>query len=256
MLRQNYRHLGYRWLFGTWVIAGCLALGLFQNANANLINGGFEDPDFGPGPQFDLVHESTVPGWETTATDGRIEIWSNNFGSVPAYEGNQHAELNANQVSTLFQDLSGVAANSTLGWQFAHRGRQGVDTMKFELTDLGVDNMLGGGDDATLFMQTVSDGNGAWGFYPGSGSLALGNTIRLSFTSISSEGGAAIGNFLDDVNLFVAAPPPPPPPAPAPGPLAVPEPTSFALFTVVGVVLGCVAAWRTKWKGVGGLFSC
>ena len=70
--------------------------------------------------------------------------------------------------------------------------------MQFTLTDLGADNVPGGGDDTVLYTQTVTDTNSAWRFYTGSGILTLGNTVRFSFASVSSGGGIPDGgNFID-----------------------------------------------------------
>ncbi len=68
-------------------------------------------------------------GWKTDATDHQIEIWSSGYNGVPAYEGNQFAEINANQVAALFQTFD-ATAGSTITLDFAHRGREGVDTMQ------------------------------------------------------------------------------------------------------------------------------
>ena len=70
-----------------------------------LINAGAEVPSIGTGPRWTLKHEDDVPGWETTATDNNIEIWTNNFLGVPAQEGNQIFEINATQDVALYQEL-------------------------------------------------------------------------------------------------------------------------------------------------------
>jgi hypothetical protein len=190
------------------------------NAHAGLVNGGFEAPSFTPGvPDWTLFSEGVIPGWQTTATDNQIELWSDSFNGVAAYEGTQFAELNANLVSTLYQDVSGIAAGSTIGFQFAHRGRQGVDTMRLTITDLGVDNLIGGGNDTVLFTQQYSDGNAAWGFYTNPEPYtALGNTIRFAYESVSAAGGnPAIGNFIDAADFGV-------------GVGLVPEPATLSMF--------------------------
>ena len=50
-----------------------------------------------------------------------------------------------------------IAAGSVVGFEFAHRGRSRVDTMRMMITDLGLDNLLGGGDDGILFSRTTHD---------------------------------------------------------------------------------------------------
>lgn len=147
------------------------------------------------------MRHSTDP-WDrddTTAGDGLIEIWSDGFGGFASFQGTQHAEINATQVGLLYQDVPGIPAGVLVGFQFAHRGRYvAPDVMQFTLTDLGVDNLPGGGDDTVLYTQTVSDTNSAWRFYTGSGIITLGHTVRFSFASVSSGGGVTDGgNFID-----------------------------------------------------------
>ncbi len=216
----------------TFGLAALLGLGILPGAHAGMVNGSFEQPNItgmcvggGDPPCYALVNESLVPGWKTTATDNLIEIWRQGFGGVFAYDGDQHAELNATQVSTLYQDVTGIAANSMVGFQFAHRGRLGVDTMEFTLTDLGGDGVLGGGDDTILFDQQYSDDKNAWGFYTGSGIQALGNTVRFSFKSVSAAGGdQTYGNFLDDADFGVG--------------VGTPEPSSLTLLGSGAIGLG------------------
>ena len=178
-----------------------------------LTNGGFENPaitnelctQFSLPQCYALLNESDVPGWDTTANDNKIEIWTNGFLGVPAYEGSQFAELNANEVSTLFQDVIGIQAGSIVGYEFAHRGRLGDDTMALTITDLGADNILGGGNDTVLFTNQYTTGNSAWGFYSDPSALtAIGNTMRFAYASVSAAGGnQGNGNFLDAVKFGV-----------------------------------------------------
>lgn len=208
--------------------AAVAALALSAGAQAGLTNGGFEQPGYGPNSvNFPLA--TVVPGWNTSATDNTIEIWTSAFNGVSAYQGNQFAELNANQVSTLYQNVSGITAGSVVGYQFAHRGRAGVDVMQFEVTDLGSNGVAGGGDDTVIFSRTVSDGNNAWGFYSGNGIVALGNNVRFSFISVSAAGGATVGNFLDAADFGVG--------------VGIPEPGALAL---VGLGLAAVGLSRRK----------
>src|SRR5436190_1186618 len=125
-------------------LALALAAIFFGSANASMganviINGSFETPALGA-TTVALVNAGSVPGWDTTAANNLIEIWANGFGSVVSADAAQHAELNATQVSTLYQDVTGIPANATVGYSFAHRGRQGVDTLALRIFDLGNDN--------------------------------------------------------------------------------------------------------------------
>ena len=234
----------------TGVVVGVLALGMVQVASADLVNGSFEDPQIS-GPHNELFTDPSsasidgyrsFAGWHTTASDHFIEVWHDGFQagnpSLHPYNdgGNQFAELNANEASTLYQDISGISNGSIVGYQFAHRGRDGVDVMQFTITDLGSDGVTGGSGlaaDSTLFTQQYSDGNSAWGFYQGSGIIASGNTMRFSYAAISAAGGnPTMGNFLDAAAFGV-------------GVGVVPEPSTYALLCIS---LGVVGFARKKMR--------
>jgi uncharacterized repeat protein (TIGR01451 family) len=189
------------------VAASCMAAGSTQPADAAIAaqtpascaaavaldNGGFELPDT---PGVAIIDESSVPGWSTTASDGAIELWGPATGVV-AGSGDQFAELNANQVSTLYQDVTTVPGQ-VLKWELQHRGRQGTDVMAVQL----------GPPSGPLVQQgsNISDGNTAWGSYSGLYTVPAGQTTtRFAFVSVSSTGGSGVGNFLDSISLGNAA---------------------------------------------------
>lgn len=116
-----------------------LAAGASNNSNTAdnaIVNGSFEEPaqKTERAPQLDA---QIVDGWSTTATDHLIEfgvnigrssapqLWGTDK-SIP--DGNQFAELNADQVSTLYQNVSTVGGH-IYEWGLSHRGREGTDTM-------------------------------------------------------------------------------------------------------------------------------
>ncbi|MEU8175359.1 DUF11 domain-containing protein [Microbispora hainanensis] len=158
-----------------------------------LVNGGFENPvvtgTWASLPDASQNTPNAVPGWRTTATDHRIEIWSPRM-NVPAAEGAQFAELNANQVSTLYQDRP-TTPGQKLYWRLSHRGRLGTDTMALDI----------GAPSGPAEQATMSDGTGTWGTYHGSYTVPAGQTTtRFAFRSLSAAGGnATYGNFLDDI---------------------------------------------------------
>lgn len=98
-------------------------------------NGSFEQPAFDNmnAPQWAA---DLVPDWHTTASDQKIEFGSTRKnGRVPHIvdepdipDGDQFAELNAKQESTLYQYAETVGGN-VYEWGLSHRGREGVDHM-------------------------------------------------------------------------------------------------------------------------------
>jgi len=204
-------------LKGTFAIKAVAALvaavGMASAAQAGFVNGSFESP-MGGGAEltsdwttrnFVITPQANVPGWRTTASTGNIEIWRQpgpDLNGVPAYDGDRYAELNSDTVGALYQDVSGIGAGLQLGWKLAHRGRTGSDMMRLTITDLGADNLLGGGDDQMLYTQTFIDANDRWYAYSGNGIFALGNTIRFEFGAVTTASGDnTVGNLLDAVDF-------------------------------------------------------
>ncbi|WP_125636551.1 Ig-like domain-containing protein [Nonomuraea sp. WAC 01424] len=163
----------------------------------NLVNGSFEAPPVAR-YDWDIPDASTNPavGWHTTASDRKLEFWNSTSG-VPAADGQQFAELNASEVSTLYQDVPTVPG-TVMTWSLYHRGRAGTDVMRVLIGTPGAtapQNPDGAGS------PDLSDGNTAWGHYTGTYVVPAGQTVtRFAFESVSAAGGnPAIGNFLDGV---------------------------------------------------------
>ncbi|MEU8657669.1 beta strand repeat-containing protein [Actinoplanes philippinensis] len=162
----------------------------------SLTNGDFEEPVIAAG-QVSITLQTLVPGWLTTASDKMIELWRG-YGGVTSSSGSQHAELNANMVSTLYQDLTTIPGQ-ILRWQLNHRGRTGTDTMA----------VIIGAPTGTLVQQgaNISDSKTSWGSYTGTYTVPAGQTkTRFAFKSVSSASAdPSIGNFLDAVSFGSAA---------------------------------------------------
>ena len=104
-----------------------------QTEENAIINNSFELPSNATvtAPFFD---DSQVEGWSTTATDHKIEFGRTSRAphltgsdkTIP--DGVQFAELNANQMSTLYQNLDTVGGH-VYEWGLSHRGRSKTDTM-------------------------------------------------------------------------------------------------------------------------------
>lgn len=172
---------------------GILDVAECNAAQLSLENGSFEQPTV---QSLSIISEDLVPGWDTTATDGMMELWLNGSNGVPSAVGNQFVELNANQVSTLFQNVSTTPGQSYV-YRFYHRGRAGEDTMAFLIGDANADI------ESLVKIQEVTTGNTAWQLVVGVYTVPQGQVAsQFAFQSISSSGGSpGIGNFLDGISF-------------------------------------------------------
>ena len=118
---------------------------------------------------------------------------SSGFLGVPADTGAQFAELNGDQVGTLYQDIASIPGQMLL-WSLAHRGRSGPDTMQV---------VVGPPGGAGVVVGTFTDSASAWGHYSGTYVVPSGQAqTRWAFVSVRSAGGIlAMGNFLDSVEF-------------------------------------------------------
>ena len=165
-------------------------------ANVAFINGSFETPTLAANTwtNFD---EAAVPGWETSATDNKLEFWRAPFQGVPVPAGSQFAEINANQTSKLFQDFA-TTPGETIRWQLQHRGRTGVDVAEVR---------IGAAAAPVLALQSTLSTGLTWTTYSGLYTVPAGQTTtRLSLDSISSaNGNPTYGNFVDDISVTSSA---------------------------------------------------
>ena len=163
-----------------------------------LCNTDFEDDKLVALGRFGFFHEDLVSCWATTATDRQIEIWGSGFNGVPAYSGNQFAELNANMVSTLYQEFD-ASPGSSVTISFAHRGRAGIDALQVEVGPLG---------GPYINLGEFSAGTTAWVYntvsYTFPQNIQSKYTIR--FKSVRAAGGATVGNFLDAISITLSKP--------------------------------------------------
>src|SRR5262245_42400252 len=70
--------------------------------------------------------------WNTSAADGKFQIWGNGYNGVPSYQGTQFLEMNNIQADTVSQDISAFASKQ-LSISFAHRGRSGIDSIEVSI---------------------------------------------------------------------------------------------------------------------------
>jgi len=174
-----------------------------------LVNGGFEAPVVGTTPptptntfnagRIVIYNENDVPGWSSSADDS-IEIWrTDNTISGPSLEDQQFAEINAFIAGSLFQDVP-TTPGAVLTWQFAHRGRSGVDTLNLKIGPPGstVTQV-----NPTTGTPAFTTDNTDWVQYQGTYVVPAGQTVtRFEYEAVSTANSDnSTGNFLDAVRF-------------------------------------------------------
>jgi len=161
--------------------------------NQDFLNGNFENNLVYP-TSYIITNKSDITGWNTTASDNKIEIWKSGFNSVPAYEGTYFAEINANMSARMYQTLA-VEPGDIVKWNVAHRGRGGVDSMYIMVGPTG----------APTLQQIAATGTSGWNVYSSSYTVPSGVTeIEIGFESkYTASGDASVGNFIDDIQLYI-----------------------------------------------------
>ncbi len=98
-----------------------------------LLNGSFEEGQTFTG-DYSQPDQSAVPSWNTTAFQGKIELFRKNTGTyingvtLEPKDGTYAAELNADEESTLYQNVK-TSPSSVYKWGLDHGGRNGKDIM-------------------------------------------------------------------------------------------------------------------------------
>lgn len=101
--------------------------------NRKLLNGSFEEGQTFTG-NYSQPDQRAVPSWNTTAFEGKIELFRKNTGTyingvtLEPKDGTYAAELNADEESTLYQNVK-TSPSSVYKWGLDHGGRNGKDIM-------------------------------------------------------------------------------------------------------------------------------
>ena len=104
-----------------------------NSAVRKLQNGSFEEGQTWTS-SYTQPDQSKVPAWNTTAFQGKIELFRVNTGvyiknvKLAPTNGTYAAELNADEESTLYQNVK-TTPSSVYEWGLDHGGRNGTDTM-------------------------------------------------------------------------------------------------------------------------------
>ena len=226
-----------------------------------LQNGSFETPLCNNYSNYQPYITSDTQGivWKTTASDNQIEIvnaspnkkesrwiWANTYQALSqkhhqvdaAADGEQFAELNANEVGSLYQDVL-TTPGATLNWGLAHRARgdkTAKDTMYVLImpTKLAeninnqadverVIRAINKGDETYkgATVQEITDDNQKWYTHTGTYEVPEGQYLTRFFfvsgpTAYDSSSSAdkklkgTIGNHLDNVYFTSELPQPNP----------------------------------------------
>ncbi|MEL6133351.1 MAG: T9SS type A sorting domain-containing protein [Bacteroidota bacterium] len=166
-----------------------------------LINGDFELLDasqatnvWGRAPKRAMaLWEIDIPGWNTTASNNRIEVWETGFGGVSSYSNGHHAEINAFTNAELYQEVY-FARAGIIHWTISHRARKGVDSMNILIGPVGNQTEV----------ARVGTSTSGWQRYAGTYALTSENTVRFSFNAVSTGSrNASIGNFIDLFEVYI-----------------------------------------------------
>lgn len=125
-----------------------------------LLNGSFEEGQTFTG-NFSQLNQSAVPSWNTTAFEGKIELFRSNKGTyingvtLKPKDGTYAAELNADEENTLYQNVK-TTPSSVYEWGLDHGGRNGTDIMALVIgPKQGVDPSKPNKNGRDQFMQMV-----------------------------------------------------------------------------------------------------
>ena len=131
-----------------------------ETDNRKLLNGSFEEGQTFTG-NYSQPDQSAVPSWNTTAFEGKIELFRKNTGTyingvtLKPKDGTYAAELNADEESTLYQNVK-TSPSSVYKWGLDHGGRNGTDIMALVIgPKQGVDPSKPNKNGRDQFMQMV-----------------------------------------------------------------------------------------------------
>lgn len=238
MKLANHAVLKLLILFFSLVSSISIAQAAYQRSFINL---SFEIPKIAnTGNACRVYIDSTkVPGWLTThpyyqeeavdsctyvpSGNGQVmELWSGprgigggGTGNMVAKEGTQFAELNAQYISAISQNIC-LVNGERVNWRFSHNGRNtNPDTMNFRAgtqpvvsvatgtTGTGNITSCSAGTCNPVQSNTVPVGNTTrWADYSGS-FIYTGATGQTTIGFQSTSGSATSGNFLDGIQIEV-----------------------------------------------------
>lgn len=149
------------------VVCVGIAYAAETNGTANEIVRKLKNGSFEEGQSFtktyDQPDQSAVPSWNTTAFQGKIEFFRDNKNTyltnpsvqLTPTDGDYAAELNADEESTLYQNVT-TTPSSVYEWGLDHGARNGQDIMALVIgPKQGVNPSKPSKDGRDQFMQMV-----------------------------------------------------------------------------------------------------
>ena len=190
-----------------------------------MINTGFEAPVTCRTGNWSLIPSQVVPGWETThpvlnshcnyGMGPSLEFHSSGYEGVTSREGRQHAELNAEQASRIYQNIC-LTTGERIDWRLSHRGLYGTDVAEFKIGSSGnpvvrvatsttsVGNIVScsGGNVTSGSCNSAAAPNGWRDYFGNFVWSGPSGTQEIGFEAISSSDGSANrGNLLDAIQI-------------------------------------------------------
>ena len=175
--------------------------------NRKLQNGSFEEGQTFTN-DYSQPNQNAVPSWNTTAFEGKIELFRKNTGiyitgvTLEPTAGTYAAELNADEESTLYQNVK-TTPSSVYEWGLDHGGRTTMDTMALVIgPKQSADPSKPNKNGRDQFMQMVD-----WLIKQGKTSFKITQGLGEQLT-VYSKKFAASGAFFDNAgnNAFSLTP--------------------------------------------------
>lgn len=168
---------------GGTALPTCATIGRNQ-----LVNGNMESPALaalGDCPlDFCQIPAVTFSGWRTTSDAQVVEVWSDGYTGVPAPEGDQFVELDADTPDTLYQDLV-LTPGELVYWSVLHRGRLADETIEVFL----------GAPDRPVSQGAFTSSDRDWQQHDGLYRVASDEDVTRF--ALASRSGTAEGNLVD-----------------------------------------------------------
>ncbi len=158
--------------------------------NGGLVNGGFEQGTSGCDGIF---NESTIDGWETTATDNQMEIWCDGRvldRTYNAREGSRLAEINATETAALFQTINTLPGTYMI-WSASHLSRDNNPVQTI--------NIRAGVSSTTSTIIDTRTATVTWQDYSGVYLVPSGQVSTVFLFEATAGGG--FGNLLDMISF-------------------------------------------------------